>query len=1095
MVIARPNGSGKLRSRFDPNCVKGFIFLGTPHEGSELMVFAKAMSLFGHWQGSSSTLLEVLDHRSQENRSLHHDFLTGYGSTEMVNFYEVMPECMGPFPIMNAVSKDSASIPGKFNIPCPGTHRNIHRFMSDKELGYIRLRERITNLVNDNILLKYQGSILQDMKTFSDHVESVFQQEFRVVKINREAIKWFLESPEYYGWLSSNEARFLWYSGPPGSGKTTTSLEIVNQLEEKYSFRTRLAYFFCSHHSKISLSTPPQRITSVALVTAITSQFIGRDNFPNLPTDIQAHLSAGHRPTENDHEVALWKALQTMLFSMLTENQEVRIVLDGIDELPRAEMTRFLRSLRDIWDTVETAIAGGSKRLKILIVSRPFKIIQDIMAGLPSINPEKESTDCLNSLAARADNERRGLVSLGEKETGAWLWVDDTYKDWNDSKESALLWIQGKPGSGKSTLSKKLLSDIMSRHKIPDRYGVFTKKPVCPAAGTHMSPNTSTVLLASFFYSLRGAKSEISNTQMLQSLLYQLLDQERRLYPIFRETYRKLLAGAGGRAANIDWSFDNLHHVFASLAKFEDFHLEVYLVIDGMDEAEKSERDRILSLLEHFGDTGSKGRACIIKYVLASRPQDDIKDSLLDRESRKGFFHLILEQKNEEDIKSFIRVKMVRLQKAYRSKHSSSRNNSTSMASFEDVLRDAADYLAEKARGVFLWVEIVTNELKRCVDTGYIPIAIKKTLHELPEELEEFYERIINDLLARFEEKGKRKIDDLVREARQMLTWATFAERPLTVEEFRHAIAIPATVEENSGIDLSAHLLPDHSNVKLRIAHVCGDLLEIIPMSNSSGRLKTRDHEDIIQLLHRTVRDFLTRDSRAGQFSMKRPQGEYEIFVNCISYLRLFTERCPQICLDDSDDTDDAPTAVAVIRYLRDWPLLFYIFRFLPRHLQNSGDKVDQARNIGAEFAESVMRQEGTPASWLLASWFERTGLLRDDSLEGLGEADDFRLLCNQEASFKDDTVDVAATLLELEAVSTAATSMEDDNDLFWYVLYWGWESPRAALESTVKLLYKWLRQLATQELSAPFLERERILIYRHKTVQLLYKWLRQLVT
>jgi hypothetical protein len=92
------------QSPFSPDCAKGFVFLGTPHLGSELTIFAKILSLLGYWQGASTALLEVIDPKSLENKILHEEFLAQFEHREMVNFYEVQPENAGPFPIMNVGS-------------------------------------------------------------------------------------------------------------------------------------------------------------------------------------------------------------------------------------------------------------------------------------------------------------------------------------------------------------------------------------------------------------------------------------------------------------------------------------------------------------------------------------------------------------------------------------------------------------------------------------------------------------------------------------------------------------------------------------------------------------------------------------------------------------------------------------------------------------------------------------------------------------------------------------------------------------------------------------------------------------------------------
>ena len=83
-----------------PECTKGFIFLGTPHQGSSLTRMGRMISLLSFWGGSSSKLLEVVEPGSKENEDLHDEFLRQYKTKHIVCFCEVRPEQIGPFPIM-----------------------------------------------------------------------------------------------------------------------------------------------------------------------------------------------------------------------------------------------------------------------------------------------------------------------------------------------------------------------------------------------------------------------------------------------------------------------------------------------------------------------------------------------------------------------------------------------------------------------------------------------------------------------------------------------------------------------------------------------------------------------------------------------------------------------------------------------------------------------------------------------------------------------------------------------------------------------------------------------------------------------------------
>lgn len=60
--------------------VFGAIFLSVPHDGSELTIVGKLVSLTTYWLGSSTEMLEVLGAGSETLRTLNDQFMNGYGS-------------------------------------------------------------------------------------------------------------------------------------------------------------------------------------------------------------------------------------------------------------------------------------------------------------------------------------------------------------------------------------------------------------------------------------------------------------------------------------------------------------------------------------------------------------------------------------------------------------------------------------------------------------------------------------------------------------------------------------------------------------------------------------------------------------------------------------------------------------------------------------------------------------------------------------------------------------------------------------------------------------------------------------------------------
>ena len=70
---------------------------------------------------------------------------------------------------------------------------------------------------------------------------------------------------------------------------------------------------------------------------------------------------------------------------------------------------------------------------------------------------------CLDSLGFLEMNFRRQGIRKAYRNSCAWIFRHESYEKWM-SGNRGLLWVIGKPGSGKSTLMKKVL-DSFDEHK------------------------------------------------------------------------------------------------------------------------------------------------------------------------------------------------------------------------------------------------------------------------------------------------------------------------------------------------------------------------------------------------------------------------------------------------------------------------------------------------------------------------------------------------------------------------------------------------------------------------------------------------------
>lgn len=410
------------------------------------------------------------------------------------------------------------------------------------------------------------------------------------------------------------------------------------------------------------------------------------------------------------------------------------------------------------------------------------------------------------------------------------------------------------------------------------------------------------VLIADFFYSFRGGKTTSNHKLMLQSLLYQLLKQDGRLFPLFRDTFR----GCRSNGHQFSWELDDLRKIFASLGSFKACK-KIYILVDAMDESDEQGRPDILQLLMQQCSQKSE---CTIKALIATRPlpAGEINDRL-------SYCHLVvLQEKNKKDIENVIISSIRAIMDT---------PNSPSI-DFEFI----KNYMIDNAHGVFLWVVLVARELKELVLEGCSRVDLEDCLKQLPTELEDMYRLIIRRLCGQPEhelKESKRKATKM-KKAVKMLSWATFAKRPLGIEEFRDAIAVPSVLEPFS-LDTDFLIrnridMTDRTDRTDRMNHYlrayCGSLLEI--------------REAVVQLLHQTARDFLLRqDKAAAPFDIDEERGDTEISSVCIRYLRLLSlwEGSQAIENWKQNDYDE------FVRWLAKYSLLDYVVSSLPCHIKS----------------------------------------------------------------------------------------------------------------------------------------------------------------
>lgn len=316
-------------------------------------------------------------------------------------------------------------------------------------------------------------------------------------------------------------------------------------------------------------------------------------------------------------------------------------------------------------------------------------------------------------------------------------------------------------------------------------------------------------ILASFYYSFRGGNTEKSHELMLRSIAYQIFRQNNRLFALIRDRFRKL------KSERLLWKYHDLKSILQSLHDAP-FEMRVFIAVDGMDESDNVLRDDVLEFLSTL--PASKSR-CIIKVLIASRPENDIRPWM------NCARHISLEEKNHDDIRVIVKSGIKKLEQFRQSTldHGIVPPESQDQ---KEIFIAAETYILKNSRGVFLWVVLVLRELESFIRQGcYSLEEIDECVRSLPTELggsKGFYAVMVERLVRQtsvttgHEARGRR-----------IFAWVTFSTRPLFVSELRDAFAVPPQLPEEANLanfDL-ARVRP--IDFERGLSSLCGGFIEV----------------------------------------------------------------------------------------------------------------------------------------------------------------------------------------------------------------------------------------------------------------------------
>ncbi|KAN0115713.1 hypothetical protein V8E52_006659 [Russula decolorans] len=281
------------------------------------------------------------------------------------------------------------------------------------------------------------------------------------------------------------------------------------------------------------------------------------------------------------------------------------------------------------------------------------------------------------------------------KGTATWFFEGRMYTEWKSTGSDSLLWIHGKPGSGKSILCSTIVEDV---------------KTMCNAGQASM---------AYFYFDFRDIKKQ-HWSDLVPSLLTQLSTQSSPCCDILSRLYSG--HGNGAQQPNDD----ALKRCLIEMLTLQDHH-PIYLIMDALDECPDtsevpSPRNRILWLLEELAGLQIPN----LRICVTSRPEFDIRDFLEPLTSRRVSLHDQSGQK--QDIADYVRSVVYSKSEPYMRRWR------------KEDKEFVIDILSERADGI---VRPTLKELPESLDTTY-----ERILKEIKKPNKRLCQRVLQCLVV-----------------------------------------------------------------------------------------------------------------------------------------------------------------------------------------------------------------------------------------------------------------------------------------------------------------------------------------------------------
>ena len=494
-----------------------------------------------------------------------------------------------------------------------------------------------------------------------------------------------------------------------------------------------------------------------------------------------------------------------------------------------SEQKQSLRTLDARYQAIADSLLQGHRsfdELKSLVQSENAATqerISDLLRIHQNSRSEKESSQrLLDSLHFPDIHCRQEQIADAHGETFQWIFdaSPSAFRPWENFVEwlengKGAYWINGKLGSGKSTLMSYICQDARTSAALAKWGGIG-------------------VITPQFFFWNPGSHLQKSIEGLLRSLIYQILRERPDLAP---------LVASGGQSET--WTDRRLYTSFRRITQDSSlYRLKLCLFIDGLDEFAGDQS--LIDLLRPIMDSQD------VKICVSSRPYTVFEEAF--GKSCK----LKLQDLTRADIERYTFDKIQSVPNA----------QSLSLRDSE-IISSISWEIVRRANGVFLWVSLAVKDQLEGIRNDDDPRTLWERLRTMPTEIEDVYIHLLNRISKFYKAETAQVLEFIlqvnsIHEFRYCRRQCSVLDVALSLHrELDHIISSSADV-------CTTDILLQCDRTRRRLFTTCSAFLEIKDLDRDSSlltHLDLNDHQmDLFQngnatvdFLHRSAADFFEK--------------------------------------------------------------------------------------------------------------------------------------------------------------------------------------------------------------------------------------------